>query len=148
MTDIHDFIPHAWLALALVGLALAASSLRQSIRDYRSTRPTNGFRVLALGDIAQEVLRVLLYLAFAGIGVYYFAAGLEVTRSGVAWIMVTAELIIIAKTTIQIMVNRYLRRNHMRVEGAPETQDQREDREFGEQRRQLETTHNEDSNDS
>lgn len=142
--DLHLFIPHIWLAIAVLGLALASLSLLESVADFLTTRPTNGFRALAVGDIATESLRVVLYLSFAGIGIYYTVAGLEVARTGIAWIMVGAETIIVVKTLIQIIVRRYLRVTHARISGEPETQDQREDREFGDKRRALEVVHNEE----
>lgn len=138
-----DLIPYIWLALALLGLALAATSLRASITDFRTTKPTNGFRLLAIGDVVQEGLRTILYLIFTGMGVYYIVADLTVARSGVGWIMVGAVGILIVKTSVQLVVNYKLRTGH-RFVGEEETQHQREDREFGEQRRELEDRHNED----
>lgn len=108
----NDSLPYVWLALAILGLGLAVLSLVEAALDYSTTRPTNGFRALALGDMATEGLRVVLYLLFAGIGIYYLVSGLEVGRSGIGWIMVGAEAIIVAKTIIQITVRRYLRRTH------------------------------------
>lgn len=112
--ELHDFIPHIWLALATGGLALALMSLVESVSDFRATKPTNGFRALALGDIAQESIRTLLYVLFAGLGVYYLLIEQEVTRTGVGWLMVGAELLLIIKTLIQISVRRYLRGHTMK----------------------------------
>lgn len=108
--ELHDFIPHIWLAIALFGLGLALMSLVESVSDFRSTKPTNGFRALAIGDIAQESIRTVLYLLFAGLGVYYLVIGQEVARTGVGWLMVGAELLLVVKTLIQIAVRSYLRR--------------------------------------
>ena len=105
-------IPIIWLGIALVGLALAVVSLIESVTDFLSTRPTNGFRALAVGDIISESLRVVLYLVFGGLGVYYIVGDIEVARSGVAWFMVAGELIIVAKTVVQITVRRYLKKTH------------------------------------
>lgn len=143
---IENAIPIIWLAIATFGLALAGYSLIESVTDYNVTKPSNGFRALALSDIAMESLRVGLYLLFAGIGIYYLAnPSIEIARPGVAIVMVLAELIIVAKTMIQLIVRRYLRVTHGRTLGVPETQNQKEDREFGEARRELEITHTEDT---
>lgn len=144
--NIHHFIPQIWLAIAIIGLLMASLSLRGSILDYRTTKPTNGFRLLAIGDIAQESLRVVLYVLFVGLGIFYIATSQPVTREIVGWIMVLAEMILVTKTAIQLGINSHLRHSHRRFEGDLETQDQREDREFGEQRRNLEMKHIEDKN--
>lgn len=112
MIDLSLYIPHIWLTIAVLGLALAAMSLIESVTDFLTTKPTNGFRALAVGDIATEVLRVVLYLTFAGIGLYYLIGDIQTSRNGVAWLMVGAETILVTKTIIQITVRRYLRRTH------------------------------------
>ena len=105
-------IPIIWLAIAMIGLALAILSLVEAATDFMSTRPTNGFRALAIGDMISESLRVVLYLVFGGIGVYYIVADIQVARSGVASFMVLGELIIVAKTVVQLAVRRYLKKTH------------------------------------
>lgn len=108
--ELHETVPWVWLVLAVVGLALAVMSQVEAVQDFLATRPTNGFRMLAVGDMIQEGIRIVLYVIFAAIGVVYLSSGAVVSRSGIAWALVGAEMLLVVKTSVQISVRRYLRR--------------------------------------
>lgn len=141
--NIDAFVPHIWTILAAVGSVLAIMSLIESAVDFMTTRPTNGFRMLAIGDIAQESIRLVMYVAFGVLGVWALLND-RGRDGGPVWVLVAGLFLLVVKTIIQIMVRRYLRATHGRVAGAPETQNQREDREMGDRRRVIEQEHIDD----
>lgn len=110
---IAELIPLVWLVIAVVGLALAIMSEIEAIQDFLVTRPTNGFRMLAVGDMLQEGIRILLYGIFAVIGMLYVldeTRTLDPDRLGTSLALVAAEVLLVIKTSIQLLVRRYLRR--------------------------------------
>jgi len=142
MIDLNAFIPHTWLVLAASGAVLSVLSLVESAVDLMVTKPTNGFRVLAMGDVAQEAIRLVMYTVFAGLGAWALLREAPAAPGGVGWVLVAGLGLLVTKTVIQLLIRRYMRASMRRhLEAAEETQDQREDREFGEQRRALELEH-------
>lgn len=146
--DWSTALPWSWLALAILGLALSFTSLSESILDWRVTKPSNGFRALALGDIISESIRVVIYVAYGSLSVFYIMAGVKLQRPFGAAILVGALFLLVVKSFVQIAVRRYVRHTHgRRIDPTiPMTQNQIEDRDFGEERRALETQHTEDRN--
>lgn len=104
-----QYIPHLWLGLSLLGMVLSFLALREVSMDYLSSRVlTNGRRAVAVIGFLGESIRFVMYVLFAGVGVFYLASERAVNRGGVGWVMVLALVLLLIKTALQLWLNRYL----------------------------------------
>ena len=132
------WVPHIWLVLSATGGVLAIMSLIESVTDFLVTKPTNGFRMLAIGDIAAESIRLVMYTMFAGLGIWALIND-RGRDGGAVWVLVLGVFLLVVKTVIQMLVRRYIRETHGRtIGGKALTRDQKEDLEMGEHRRDME----------
>lgn len=139
-----NLLPELWLGLSFLGLALSFLALRQVAMDYMSARIlTNGRRAVAITGMIGESLRFVMYLLFAGVGLFYLITGHDVRRAGVGFIMLLALALLLIKTSIQLWLNNYLFVTSLEDQnrGGEKTQEEIEDLHFGEQRRELEAAH-------
>lgn len=139
-----NLLPNLWLGLSIIGLALSFLALRRVALDYMSARIlTNGRRAVAVTGMIGESIRFIMYLLYAGIGVYYLLSDHDVRRVGVGSVMLLALVLLLVKTSVQLWLNEYLFRTSLADQnrGGPLTQEQIEDLHFGEQRRELEAAH-------
>lgn len=105
----HVLLPDIWLGLALLGLVLSFFALREAAKDYLSNRVlTNGRRAVGIVGFIGEGIRFVIYIFFAGVGLYYRVNGIEVQRGGVGLTMLAALMLLLIKTALQLWLNRYL----------------------------------------
>lgn len=143
----EQFLPHAWVIGSITGMVLSFLALQEAAKDYLSARIlTNGRRASAIVGFVNEGIRFVIYIFFAGIGIYYLTLDQTVARVGVGLFMLAALLLLLVKTALQLWLNRYLFRTALDElnAGAEQTQDQIEDKHFGDIRRELEISHNEE----
>lgn len=77
--------------------------------DYMSARIlTNGRRAVAIVGFLGEAIRFVIYLFYGGVGIYYIGKDIDVTRTGVALIMLAALILLLIKTGLQLWLNSYL----------------------------------------
>ena len=135
----------AWIVIAETGLYLAYLNGAESLADYQALGGSlNGRRTIAVGNMRREIVRGLIAFDFIAIGALVLVGARGVAAPGL--ILASAGMVL----------NSYLdRRDRMyllkygiqardelgRFVRVPETQDQREDRQFGEVRRELEQEH-------
>ena len=142
-----------WTGLALVGIWLAYLNGSEANRDLRALGGmTNGRRTIAVGNLRREVVRGLVQVDFAilgGMAMFDILVG-PVFVSG----LLLASFAMNANSYFDRRDRLYLleygiqaRDDKGRFVRIPETQDQREDRQFGEVRRDLEQKHMDETND-
>lgn len=139
-----NLLPNLWLGLSILGLVMSFLALRQVALDYMSARIlTNGRRAVAVTGMIGESTRFIMYLLFAGIGIYYLLDDQDVQRVGVGSVMLLALILLLVKTAVQLWLNTYLFRTSLADQnrGSEQTTEQIEDLHFGEQRRELEAAH-------
>ena len=140
----------AWTVLALIGMWLAYVNGSEANRDLRALGgKQNGRRTIAIGNLRREALRGLVQVDFLILGL------MAVFNILVGPVFVSGLLL----ASVAMNVNSYLdRRDRLyllehgmqarddqgRFIRLPETQDQREDRQFGTERRALEQKHLDD----
>lgn len=139
-----ELLPDLWLGLSVLGLSLSFLAMRQVALDYMSARIlTNGRKAVAVTGMVGESIRFIIYLLFAGIGIYYLINDQDVQRPGMGFLMLVALMLLLIKTTIQLWLNNYLFKTSLARQnaGGDQTQQEIEDLHFGEQRRELEQAH-------
>lgn len=136
-------IPLTWTLLAVVGLVISALALREATRVYMAhSGITNGRRATALVGFVSEIIRVLIYLAFLGVGVYFLYKGYEVSRIEIAAVFLAVEFLTIVKTSLNLWLIRYLVKSELhRMSESDVERNAREDLVMGEQRREIEDSH-------
>lgn len=104
-----QFLPDLWLLLSIAGLVVSFMALREVSLDYLSNRiMTNGRRAVAIVGFLGELTRFVIYLFYAGIGIYYLWFDIAVHRSVVGLLMLAALVLLLFKTVLQLWLNRYL----------------------------------------
>ena len=139
-----------WTALALGGMWLAYVNGSEANRDLRALNGmTNGRRTIAIGNLRREVIRGLVQVDFLILGIMAIFDVLvgPVFVSG----LLLASFAMNANSYFDRRDRLYLleygiqaRDDKGRFVRIPETQDQREDRQFGTERRALEQKHLDD----
>jgi 4-hydroxybenzoate polyprenyltransferase len=84
----------AWTLIALLGMAVAFVNGREAIVDYQALEgKRNGRRVVAIGNIRRETIRIFADLVFLAVGIY---AGLTPANPAATFtgLLVTLALVI------------------------------------------------------
>lgn len=144
-----------FLTSALVGVWFSRLNLREAWGDFRALGGiSNGRRYIAITTIVVETLLLSIHSLYIIAGLVAVSQpGSPVTAIGVLilCILVYASWAITAISVLSRRLRHYLSRYGMAVRDGKgrftkvETQDQREDRQFGEARRDLEQQHIEDA---
>ena len=131
---------------AVVGLRFSVPNFRLSWRQYRALGGiSNGRRAIAVEGISLETIFIgihALYVVAALVAFGVPAPERPVSAAGVVIqsVLVVASWGITAGSWVIRRTGSYLLEHGVDI-GEPETQDQREDRQFGEVRRDLEQEH-------
>ena len=129
-------VVYVWIALALFGIWLSIRNGLEAYRDFQALGGlANGRRTLAVANLRREIVRGLVHVDFITIGLLVLLEMRSVAAPGL--ILGAAGLVL----------NSYLDRRdriYLMEHSIAETQDQREDRQFGEVRRDLEQKHRDD----
>lgn len=143
-----SWIELAWTATAIVALYIGWLNRLEAHRDLKAIAGLrNGRWRIAKGNIRREWIRAIITGAYLVIGLL---AGTKPAIPDPTVISLIGS-VGLTVTSILLALNSYLDRRdrlyllHYRSTDVSETQDQREDREFGEARRTLEAEHNKDS---
>ena len=152
MILLNDVIGHfSWLELLWTGIALVALSLsrlnhseaKKDIVALAGIR--NGRWRIATGNVRRERIRAVIQVAYVAFGILAGQTPASPNPS-LAGLIIALGLTV---TSAMLALNSYLDRRdrlyllNFRSPAVAETQNQREDREFGDQRRSLEMEHNE-----
>jgi hypothetical protein len=133
-----------WVGTAIAGLILGAQNHSEASKDIAAIAGIrNGRWRIARGNIRRERVRAAIFVMWAAFGVL---AGIGPPNPNATPTSLILSAGLIATAALLALNSYYDRRDrqyllHFRT-SSPETQDQREDREFGEQRRELEAEHN------
>lgn len=133
-----------WTLVAFVGAAVGLFNVGEAVRDLRALGVlSNGRRIIAKATIRREGIRLLVFVLYISVGV---SAGLTPARpdaepSAVGIILVFTSVVLTLNGLLDLHDRRVVMRAGLLLLPLPETQDQREDREFGVKRRELESEH-------
>lgn len=146
----------AWTALGLIGIYFGLlNAVEAWINRGALGRQTNGRRVLANRAIRRESIKGVIFSLAIALGVLASLAPSAPVRSETALIGSLILIVILTLLVVDSILDRrddkYLvrwgvqgRDEKGRFTRIPETQNQREDRQFGEVRRDLEQKHLDD----
>lgn len=136
-----------WTVIALAGIGFSSLNAWEALHDYIALgRLVNGKRRIALGHIRRETSRFLTQGLYIVVGLISGSTPPNPNPAGtsavVAAILIVTSLFLTMNSILDRLDRRYLMNAYV---GAPETQDQREDRTFGAERRALERKHRDDA---
>lgn len=144
MPELHlNLFEALWLLVNVVAFYFTALNYDESKRQKIALHPlVNGRLIIVNGNLRRDRNRLIKILAMIAVGVY--AALLPGEVQNPTWILVLmlVPAILAYDSVADNRDRRHLVRKKME-EVLAETQDQREDREFGDKRRALEAKHNE-----
>lgn len=153
-------IVYLWCAFSLAGLVFALIARRNALDELKELGDiTNGRRRLGKGHVRDESVVAGIDFVWLLIGLIYVVTQTPVSNPVVALPLLGTNAALAFSTGMRWLDRRYALHardpnvpetwldrqyaDHTRDPHVPETQDQREDRWFGEQRRDLEAEHTE-----
>ena len=139
-----NLVVYTWIVLAALGIYLAYRNGMEAYRDFQALGgKTNGRRTIAVGNLRREIVRGLIQLDFIAIGLLVLFDFRGVAAPGL--ILGAGGLVL--NSYLDRRDRNYLMEHGMSARDDKgrfikvETQNQREDRQFGEERRALEQEH-------
>ena len=134
-----------WIASAVFGGVFALIARRNAQEELDNLGDiTNGRRRLGNGHVRDETILFVIDALYLAMGLLFVATGREPTFNVTVLGLTLCSVLLSYSTFMRWVDRRYaLAPDPSRDPSVAETQNQREDREFGEQRRDLETKHNE-----
>ena len=137
----------AWTLIALDSMRLAYLNGVESHRDFQALGgSTNGRRTIAVGNLRREIVRGLIAVAWVAIGtVALLSPGGGFSPIGVVLVLTAAGMNLNSRLDrrdrLYLLKYGLAARDDKGRFTRVETQNQREDRQFGEERRSLEQEH-------
>jgi hypothetical protein len=143
-----SFLELLWILNCFIGIGFSVRNWREALADYSTVEGlVNGRRTIAVSTLIIETLILCKFSIFSLLGIAATAIPSSESGSIVGLVFGLGFLIATVLLTAISAVNRHTTQYLMTygIHTGPETQDQAEDRRFGEARRALEVEHVEEA---
>lgn len=138
-----SWIELTWSGVAVLGLFVGWQNYHEAQKDIGALGGIrNGRWRIARGNIRRERVRAIIFVLFGGLGVIAGFAPPNPNATPTSLVLSSGLVVTSMLLALNSFYDRRDRVYLLHYTPTVETQDQREDREFGDKRRELEVEHN------